>query len=79
MKEEMLPSLDTKRWVISRKRKVVVAVRNRFLSKEEACALYNISSEEYDSWNRLFDRFGTLGLRVSRFQEYIPKNERVAP
>lgn len=65
-----LPSPNTKRWVIRRKAQVVVAVRSGLLSLEEACDRYNLSVEEFLSWQRLIDRHGIGGLRATRLQQY---------
>lgn len=64
-----LPSPTTKRWVIRRKAQVVVAVRSGLLSLEDACSRYNLSVEEFLSWQRLIDRHGIGGLRATRLQQ----------
>mgnify|MGYP003347924838 FL=1 len=61
---------ETRRWVIRRKAAVVQAVRIGTMSLEEACARYNLSVEEFLSWQRLIDRHGVRGLRTTRLQEY---------
>ena len=65
-----LPPPSTERWVIRRKAQVVAAVRGGLLSLEEACARYNLSVEEFLSWQRLIDRHGLPGLRVTQIQKY---------
>ena len=70
MSFEDLPSPNTKRWVIRRKAQVVVAVRSGLISLEEACSRYNLSVEEFLSWQRLIDRHGIGGLRATRLQQY---------
>ena len=65
-----LPPPDTKRWVSRRKAEVVLAVRQGLLSLEQACQRYDLSLEEYMSWERLIDQHGIPGLRVTRLQEY---------
>ncbi|MCB1970811.1 MAG: DUF1153 domain-containing protein [Geminicoccaceae bacterium] len=67
---ETLPPPDTRRWVARRKAEVVAAVRAGLLTFEEACERYNISAEEYSSWERAIDRHGMGGLRVTRLQEF---------
>ena len=67
---DTLPSPETRRWVARRKAEVVTAVRAGLLSFEEACTRYNISAEEYGSWERAIDRHGMGGLRVTRLQEF---------
>jgi len=65
-----LPAPGTKRWVIRRKAEVVAGVRAGLLSLDEACARYTLSVEEFLSWQRLIDRHGLRGLRVTRLQDY---------
>lgn len=65
-----LPAPDTKRWVSSRKAVVVTAVRGNYLSREEACSRYNLSEEEYLSWEHRFDQDGVKGLNATRIQQY---------
>lgn len=67
---EDLPPPDTRRWVARRKAQVVRAVRQGVLSLEQACSRYAISLEEYGSWERLIDRHGVGGLRVTRLQSF---------
>ena len=69
---EDLPSPNTKRWVSRRKAEVVTAVRSGLLSLEAACARYNISIEEFLSWQRLIESHGVPGLRATRLQDYRP-------
>lgn len=61
-----LPAPDTRRWVARRKAQIVEAVRTSVLSFEDACRVYNISAEEFTSWERAIDRHGLGGLRVTR-------------
>ncbi|MCK5274196.1 MAG: DUF1153 domain-containing protein [Alphaproteobacteria bacterium] len=65
-----LPAPNTKRWVIRRKAQVVVAVRSGIISLNDACSQYNLSIEEFLSWQRLIDRHGIGGLRATRIQQY---------
>lgn len=67
---EDLPAPSTRRWVARRKAEVVAAVRGGLLTLDEACRRYNLSAEEYASWERLIDRHGLDGLRVTRLQEF---------
>lgn len=67
---DTLPSPDTKRWVARRKAQVVAGVRGGLISIEEACRCYNLTIEEFLSWQRTIDRHGLLGLRATRLQEY---------
>ena len=65
-----LPPVTTKHWFASRKAAVVAAVRDGVLAREEACRRYQLSVEEFSSWQQLVDRHGLLGLRATRLQEY---------
>lgn len=65
-----LPSPNTKRWVVRRKAAVVAAVRNGVLSLNEACERYNLSVEEFLSWEKLIERHGIGALRTTRLQRY---------
>ncbi|MDX6750248.1 DUF1153 domain-containing protein [Geminicoccaceae bacterium 1502E] len=65
---EDLPPPDTRRWVARRKAQVVRAVRAGLLTLEQACGRYGLTLEEYASWERLIDRHGVSGLRVTRLQ-----------
>lgn len=65
-----LPAPNTKRWVIRRKAQVVVAVRSGIISLNDACSRYNLSIEEFLSWQRLIDQHGIGGLRATRIQQY---------
>lgn len=67
---EDLPPPDTKRWVARRKAEVVAAVRGGLLTLTEACKRYNLSEDEYRSWERLFEKHGMKGLHTTRTQAY---------
>ena len=67
---ESLPPLDTVRWVIRRKAEVVAAVTGGLLALDEVCERYNLTIEEFASWQRAVDRSGMLGLRTTRIQHY---------
>ena len=71
-----LPPANTKRWVIRRKAAVVAGVRNGIISLEDACKRYNLSVEEFLSWQRLIEDHGVRGLRVTRLKEYRGRDER---
>ncbi len=73
-----LPPPDTKRWVIRRKAAVVAAVRTGAITLEEACNRYHLSVEEFLSWQRLIDRHGLRGLRITRLQEYRDRDQKSA-
>lgn len=67
---DTLPPADTTRWVVRRKAEVVAAVNGGLLSIDEVCQRYNLSPEEFASWQRAVDRSGMPGLRVTRIQHY---------
>lgn len=70
----MMPEPSTKRWVARRKAQVVAAVKGGLLTVDEACDRYSITLEEYASWERGIDRYGLAGLRVTRLQDYRPRD-----
>jgi Protein of unknown function (DUF1153) len=67
---ESLPPPNTQRWVIRRKAAVVAAVRSGEITREEACRCYELSEEEFLSWERAFEIHGLAGLRATRIQQY---------
>ncbi len=67
-----LPPPSTTRWVSRRKAEVVTAVRQGLLTLEEACCRYDLSVEEFMSWQRLIASHGVRGLRATRLQDYRP-------
>ena len=71
-----LPAPGTKRWVIRRKAEVVVAVRGGLLSLEDACARYQLTVEEFLSWQSSIDQHGLAGLRTTRIQQYQNREHR---
>lgn len=73
-----LPPPDTKRWVSRRKAAVVTAVRRGLISLDEACRRYNLSVEEFLSWQRLIDAHGVAGLRATHLQHYRSPADEIA-
>ncbi len=65
-----LPPPGTSRWVPRRKAEVVSGVRGGLITLDEACRRYNLSLDEYRSWERLLDRHGVKGLRTTRTKSY---------
>ncbi|MDZ4760451.1 MAG: DUF1153 domain-containing protein [Alphaproteobacteria bacterium] len=65
-----LPAPGIQRWVTRRKAEIVAAVRGGLLTIDDACGRYEITSEEFAGWERLFDRHGVKGLRTTRLQNY---------
>ena len=43
-------------------------MRGGWVPSKEACALYNLSIDEFLAWERDFDRNGIPGLRSTRYQ-----------
>lgn len=64
-----LPSAGA-RWVPRRKAQIVAAVEGDMLTIDEACSRYNLTVEEFVSWQTAVDRAGLLGLRVTKLQAY---------
>jgi hypothetical protein len=73
---DRLPPPETQRWVMSRKARVVAAVRSGLLTFNEACERYRLSEEEFHSWMNLLDHHGVRGLRATQMQKYRPADER---
>ena len=71
-----LPPPDTKRRVINRKLAVVLAVKNGVITLEEVCRRYNLSVEEFLTWQEMNDRI--RGLRATRLQDFrtLSRNPR---
>jgi hypothetical protein len=65
-----LPPPNTTRWVICRKAEVVAAVDGGMLSIDEVCERYDLTLEEFASWQRSVERSGMQGLRVTRIKQY---------
>ncbi|MFY8095118.1 MAG: DUF1153 domain-containing protein [Niveispirillum sp.] len=65
-----LPPPQTRRWVMRRKAEVVAGVRAGLLTADEACRRYDLSMEEFQSWQDMIDRHGVHALRVTRLQDY---------
>jgi hypothetical protein len=60
---DRIPALPSpqQRWTVQRKAAVIEAVRGGWMPIEEACCLYNISVDEFLSWERDIDRNGIPG------------------
>ena len=74
-----LPPPNTKRWVVRRKAAVVTAVRSGRITLEEALQRYQLTEEEYRSWERAFEQHGLPGLRSTRLQQYRTPRPRRGP
>lgn len=66
----VLPSAQTKRWVASRKARVVLAVSAGLITKGEACKMYNLSEEEFDGWLSAIKSHGVSALKVTKLKKY---------
>ena len=67
---EDLPPKATKRWVIRRKAEVVAGVHGGLISLEQALQRYDLSVDEYRSWEQLLKDHGLAGLRTTRVKKY---------
>ncbi len=70
MTRDDLPPANTRRWVASRKAAVVRAVDANLISAEEAMSIYNLSSEELDSWRQAVARHGPAALKATAVQRF---------
>lgn len=57
-----------------RKATVVAAVRANVISLEEACERYDLTVEEFRSWERVIDEHGVRGLRATRLGDIRKSN-----
>ena len=72
-----LPPSRNIRWVAWRKAAVVAAVRYSQITMAEALHFYQLSEEEFLSWQRAFESQGLRGLRATCIQEYRePRRQR---
>ena len=67
---ESLPPPSTTRWIPRRKAEVVAAVHGGLLTIDEVCERFDLTLEEFASWQRGVERSGLQGLRVTRLQHY---------
>ena len=65
-----LPPKDTRRWVASRKAKVVRAVLYGLITAAEARERYALSEEEFGLWRSAVAKHGDDGLKVTAIQKY---------
>jgi hypothetical protein len=65
-----LPPPETQRWVSRRKAAIVNAVHSGRMSLEEVCRRYELTVEEFITWQRAIEAHGVAGLRVTRLQVY---------
>ena len=65
-----LPPAETRRWVASRKAKVVKAVAVGLMPLKEALTRYQLSEEEFALWRDAIAQHGEKGLKVTAIQKY---------
>jgi hypothetical protein len=65
-----LPPENTRRWVASRKVRVVQAVTCGLLPLTEALERYALSEEEFELWRAAVTKYGENGLKVTAIQRY---------
>ncbi len=65
-----LPAAETRRWVASRKARVVKAVAFGLLPLKEALERYALSEEEFNLWRAAVEKHGEKGLKVTAIQKY---------
>ncbi len=65
-----LPPAETRRWVASRKIRVVQAVVSGLIPMKEALERYGLSEEEFGLWCNAAERYGENGLKVTAIQKY---------
>jgi hypothetical protein len=66
----VLPPVNIRRWTVRRKAAVVTAVATGKITREEVFRRYQITAEEFLSWQRAYESFGLPGLRATRLQQY---------
>jgi len=54
----------------------MAAVRSGTITLEEALRRYQLSEEEFLSWQRGFEAHGPAGLRATRVQQYRSRQQR---
>jgi hypothetical protein len=74
-----LPPAGVRRWTIRRKAAVVTAVTLGEITREEVCRRYQISIEEFLSWQSAYESYGLPGLRSTRLQQYRRTNRGRGP
>jgi hypothetical protein len=65
-----LPPAETRRWVASRKIRVVNAVAYGLIPLKEALKRYGLSEEEFEIWRHAVDVHGEKALKVTTIQKY---------
>ena len=71
-----LPPPSNRYWLPMRKAEVVAAVKGGLLTIDEVLERYNMTLEEFATWERAVERFGLNGLRTTRTAHYRALQER---
>jgi len=69
-----LPPANTRRWVTRRKAEVVAGVRQGLITLAEACERYDLTVDEFLSWQKRLESHGMTGLQVTRLVELRRKD-----
>lgn len=67
-----LPGPKT-RWVARRKEIVVNAVHYGLITREEAIRRYDLTEEEFSTWEQAIENHGVAALKVTALQRYRQK------
>ncbi len=67
---DLPPSDRGARWVVSRKKQILRALNEGFITLADVCRRYNLTGEEIEEWRRHFRQHGAAGLRVTKLQAY---------
>jgi uncharacterized protein DUF1153 len=73
------PPSSIRRWVASRKAAVIAAVRDGKITMEETLHCYQLTEEEFLSWQRAFESHGLSGLKIKFMQRYREPHESRRP
>ena len=65
-----LPPPETRRWVASRKARVVRAMAYGLITHKEALERYGLSEEEFGIWRQAIEIHGEKALKVTAIQKY---------
>lgn len=65
-----LPDPATRRWVASRKMSVVKAVMHGLIPLKEVLDTYELSEEEFHSWQMAVEKHGPNALKTTSLQKY---------
>ena len=77
--DDILPPPSTTRWVKSRKKAVVEAIRAGLITDKQACERYDLCQEELDSWKSLMKAYGPDALRTTHLTRYRAHDPSDAP